>query len=149
MRRILLGLSMALLAFSIGIMFVRGGKRSSVIPHSSSVGWSSSDGKRVVHRHSVLSSPSAAAEEFNTQLQAAAEYIEFTPCFDTGGRRIGERVVILLLPPYATEATWRIMWTQQAEDFSELFWVESPSLADARFYETPDQQGWKRCVARR
>ena len=87
-----------------------------------------------------------ATNKFNRELQKAAEYVEFTPCFDISRRRIGERAVVRLLPPHVPEATWRIMWTQQSEGFSEFFWVESTSLPDARNFEKVKPQEWKKCL---
>ncbi len=147
MRRIFLGLVIALLTFGIGALFVGQKRHKNIASYGSSFQWTSSDGGRMAHNHDLLSSPLEATENFNAALQRAADFMEFTPCFDTSGRRIGERAVMLLLPPQVPEATWRIMWTQQQDNFSELFWVESPSLADTRAFETIERQGWKKCVS--
>jgi hypothetical protein len=116
-------------------------------PHSGV--FSSNDRATITDRRDAFASPSEANDEFNKHLQQATGHLEFRPCFDAGGRRTGERAVVLLSPPQVPAATWRIVWTHHSEKFSEVFWIESVSLADARYLEgEPQGLGWKKCGAR-
>ncbi len=148
MRRIFLGLLLALVTFGAGALFVWKNTNNPVVYSVSSGGLTSSDHAPIRYQREIFPSSLEATNQFNMQLQEAADYIEFMPCFDTNRRRIGERAVMWLLPPHVPEATWRIMWTQQAEDLSEFFWVESTSLEDARHFETVERQEWRNCIAK-
>ncbi len=146
MRRIFLGVLIALLTFAVSALLVRRNMPKIVGSFGSSEGQTFPDGKRVAYGWTVFHSSLEATKEFNEQLQWAADHQESTSCFDESGRRIGERVVVLLAPPLVPEQIWRIMWTQQSENSSEFFSVESISLSDARYFETVERQGWKKCV---
>lgn len=145
MRRILLGLPVALLTFAAGAFFFHG--RTGVVPSSGSFSWRSPDRELMTYRWEIFPSPSAATEQFNEQLRRAEQYREFTPCLDAGGRRVGERAVMLFAPPAVPEPTWRVVWVVRADDSSELFWSESKSLPDALYFETVERPGGKRCAA--
>jgi hypothetical protein len=143
-RRLFLGLLAGLLTFYVSMMLQRS-RKERIVPSTSSVGWTSPDGKTVVYQHELLPEPAGATEHFNSQLRNAISYQEWAPCFDQNGRRIGERAIMLLAPPQVLKMTWRIVWTQQAEDHSESFTIESASLADARYFETLEPADWKKC----
>lgn len=146
MRRNFSGLLIALLIFGVSALLIEKNMRQPRVPHSSGHGYASSDHERMVWYRETNSSPSAATDEFNAQLHRATRYMEFTPCFDGNGRRIGERAVMHMTPPHTPQPIWRIMWTQRSEDFSESFTVESTSLSEVRSGETAGQSGWKKCV---
>jgi len=146
MRRNFSGVLIALLISGVSVLLIEKNMRPPRVPHSSSRGYTSSDHERVVWHWKTYSSSPEATDEFNTHLERATQYMEFTPCFDRDGRRIGERAVMYMTPPHTPQPTWRIVWTQRSEDFSESFTVESTSLSEARSGETAGQAGWKKCV---
>lgn len=149
MRHLLLGLLIAPLTFGVGA-WLANAKKSNLIVHSTtSIGVTSYEHDRVDLRREIFPSPLEATDQFNKELQKAADYAEFSPCFDTSGRRMGERVVVLLFSARVPEVTWRIMWTQQSEDFSEFYWVESTSLSDARRFEAVEREGWNKCAEKK
>jgi len=147
MRRNLSGLLLALVICGVSALLVRKHTPRPIVPSSRGVGYTSSDRPGMVWYWETHPSPLKATDEFNAHLQRATQYMEFTPCFDRDGRRNGERAVLYVTPPHTSQPTWRIMWTQQGKDFSELFTVESTSLSEARSGETAGQDGWKKCVA--
>lgn len=149
MRRNFSGLLIALSIIGVSALLIGENTRQEKVPFSRGVGYSSSDNERVLWHWKTHSSLLEATDEFNADLQRATRYVEFTPCFDKDGRRIGERAVLYVTPPHAPQPIWRIMWTQQGEDFSESFTVESTSLSEARSGETAGQEGWKKCVTRK
>lgn len=147
MRRVFITLSVALLSFGAGTLSIRHDTPKKIATSSSS-GSSMIAPPRafMLANKETFSCPSAAAEKFNADLQKASFFTEFTPCFDPGGRRIGERAVTLRLPPHAPEPTWRIIRTQQAKDSSTSLWVESVSLSDAYYFEEYMAEHRGRCI---
>jgi hypothetical protein len=147
MRRISLGLLIALLTFGAGAQFVWKTTPAPVVPNSGVVSYTSSDYDQMAWYWETHPSPLKATEEFNAHLQRATQYMEFTSCFDRDGRRIGERAVMYLTPPHSPQPIWQITWTQRTENFSESFTVESPLLSEARHGETVGQADWKKCIS--
>jgi len=141
------GFLLALLAFSVCVLCVRETTQKPKAYQSGNHSYTSSDYEQMVWSWETHSSPPEATNKFNEQLRRAIEYREFTPCFDRQGRRIGERAMMYMISPHAQQPVWRILWTQQSEDFSESFMVESTSLSEARTGETIGQEGWKKCIA--
>jgi hypothetical protein len=147
MRRIFLGLLIALLTFGVGSQFVWKTRPAPTVPHSGGVSYTSSEHSQLISSWETHPSPQKATEEFNAHLQQATQYMEFTPCFDRDGRRIGERAVMYLTPPHSPQPIWRITWTQRTETASESFTVQSPLLSEARYGETIERDGWKKCIS--
>ncbi|HEY0098267.1 MAG TPA: hypothetical protein VGB76_04860 [Pyrinomonadaceae bacterium] len=147
MRRNISGLLVALLTLGVGALIVRENSPSPKTQNFGVRSYSSSDYKNMFWAWETYSSPQEATTKFNAQLQQATQYMEFTPCFDSNGRRIGERAVMHTTSPSSPQPVWRIMWTQQSADFSESFTVESPLLSEARHGETTGQEGWKKCIS--
>lgn len=140
------GLLIGLATFGVSAWLA--GEGDPLPPPNSGV-FSSSDRATITHQQDAFPSPAQANDEFNRHLQQATEHLERTPCFDAAGRRTGERAVVLLSPPRVPAPTWRIVWTHHSEKFSEVFWIESASLPDARYLEAERQGwGWKKCAAR-
>ncbi|MFN2452780.1 MAG: hypothetical protein ABR577_01020 [Pyrinomonadaceae bacterium] len=149
MRRIFSGLLAGLLTFAICASLIEKKTHQPIVHTSGGYSYTTPGHDLMRSESELYSSSSEATDHFNTELQKAAHLAEFTPCFDTSGRRIGERAVVWFFSPQAPEESWRIMWTQRAEDSSEFFLVESSSLSDARYLETIELQRWKKCAAKK
>lgn len=147
MRRNLTGLLVALVILGVCSLVVRDPPASPKVPHSGIRSYTSSDYEHMSWDWETHPSPLGATAKFNALLQGATEYIEFTPCFDARGHRIGERAAMRTTSPHTRRPVWRIVWTQRSEDFSESFTVESPLLSEARHGETTGQDGWKKCIS--
>lgn len=151
-KRALLALSLAFVAYDVGPRLVGGRAEPAVVHSESSTSVSAPGRELTTYRWELFPSPTEAAEHFDRWLGWATEYKEFSPCFDSEGRRTGERALILLLPPYSREPTWSIVWTYRAEKYSQLFSVASVSEKDARYYEETERQkphngpGWETCA---
>jgi hypothetical protein len=146
MRRSHLKALTGVLTFCVGAMLGGHNQRPRIIPSASSESMSWDDGKLAARDQHIYVPPQSAATELEYLLARSPDYTEFTPCYDRAGRRVGDHVVLPRRDRVSFTQLWRIAWTRQEEDHSELYVVEGNTLALARSVEAQLRPEWFRCA---
>lgn len=144
-RKATIAVLSAPLAFALGTLLAGDDSRPRVVHSSGSFSATMPDRELMSGDYELFPEPERAGRLFDEDLAASAGTAAFEPCFDEAGRRVGDRAVMLFMPPRVTEPTWRIAWFIRSADRSEYFVVESVSLDDARYFESVETGHWKKC----